>query len=270
MATRDDISELERILGFPFDQSHLYLLALTHSSFANEQKGEAKQQHNERLELLGDSVLGLCITEYLFLRFPQRNEGELSKLKSYIVSAESLAEAGREHSLGRFIRLGKGESQDGGEDKDSLLANVLEALIGAGYLDQGLARARELVLFLLAGQLKRYQDGGHSPQDVKLRLQEHVQKYYKNLPEYKTTEILLESLSEPVLGPEQGREQFECRTGKKERNTPLSSGFEAKLYINKEYISSGRGRNKKQAEKQAAEQALEYIQAKKKEEMNNL
>ena len=226
MATkRPEITELEEALGFTFGEHHLYVLALTHSSFANEQKD--KQQQNQRLELLGDSVLSLCITEYLYQRFPLRNEGQLSRLKSYIVSAESLAEAAGEYDLGRFILLSKGESQDNGRHKESILANVLEALIGACYLDQGLDKARELVLLFMRRQLELYQNQSYLPQDAKLQLQEYAQKHYKVLPQYQTV--------------------------------PYSCGFEAKLYINGTLICSGTGSNKKQAEKQAAQWALKHI-----------
>ncbi|MEM9423905.1 MAG: ribonuclease III [Spirochaetota bacterium] len=235
MAVRERmISELEETLGLRIQDSALYIRALTHSSYANEQKAKACQ--NERLELLGDSVLGLCITEHLFRSFPEWNEGRLSKLKSYIVSAESLAEAAREYALGRFILLGKGERRDGGECKASVLANVVEALIGACYLDQGLDTARQLVLGLMGGQLERYQNDSYSPQDLKLRLQEYAQKYYKTLPEYRTVELF--------------------DVGK---NGPRTRGFEAALYVAGDFICKGEGRSKKQAEKQAAKKALEDL-----------
>ena len=246
MITQDILQELERIFPFRFARPELYRLALTHSSYANEQNGSAKAEHNERLELLGDSVLGLCITEHLFHRFPERNEGQLSKLKSYIVSAESLAAAAREHNLSQFTLLGRGESQDGGRHKDSVLANTVEALIGASYLDRGLQQARQLVLFLLNDQLQRYQDLTYSPQDAKLQLQEYVQKYYKNMPEYRTIELFV---------PREGRN----KAGYKNAQGLQSCGFESRLFINQEFVCSGRGNSKKQAEKQAAKQALKEI-----------
>ncbi len=243
--------ELEQILGFAPKRRELYLLALTHRSFVNEYKGAApcqggKAQHNERLELLGDSVLGLCITEHLYQSFPQRNEGVLSKLKSYIVSAESLAAAAREYQLGHLILLGKGESRDGGEDKDSILANVVEALIGACYLDQGLAQARHLVLRLLGSQLARYRDCPYSPQDAKLRLQEYVQKLYKSLPRYDTNELF----APPCGGAVHTKNEKALRP----------CGFESRLYINERYICNGTGPSKKQAEKQAALVAWQQIE----------
>ncbi len=230
-----EIAKIESILGLTFepDKAYLYRLALSHSSYVNEQQN--KFYNNERLEFLGDSVLDLCVTEYLYRNFPYRNEGRLSKLKSYIVSAESLAVVAREFHLGPLILLGKGESQDGGQHKDSVLANVVESLIGACYLDQGLEKSREFVLRLLNGQLQRYQNDTYLPQDAKLRLQEYVQKHYKILPQYQTEELL--------------------SNDKKDH----SYRFESKLYINKKLIGCGLGNNKKQAEKNAASQAWTQI-----------
>ena len=239
--------QLEWRFGFAFHNPKLYVLALTHPSYANEQRTK-RQQHNERLEFLGDSVLGLAVTAHLYCRFPGKNEGELSRLKSYIVSAESLAEAGREHSLGPLIQLGRGEIQDEGAQKDSVLANAVEALIGACYLDQGWEQAQRLVLWLLHSQLDCYRDVRQLPQAAKLQLQEYVQKHYKCLPQYETESALV----------------FE-KNSNMPQNIPKDSsqisGFEAKLYIKQKYICSGQGRSKKQAEKQAAEYALKQLES---------
>ena len=236
-----DLARLDADLGFVLgyapdqrNQANLYIQALTHSSFTNEQKGNAS--HNERLEFLGDSVLGFCITEYLYRNFPKSDEGRLSKLKSYIVSAEALAKAARAYDLGHFVLLGKGESQDNGQDKDSILANVVEALIGACYLNQGLDRARELVILFMNTQLKHYHDKEYLPQDHKLQLQEYVQKCYKVLPLYRTDKLFIN-----------------------DKKSSHSSSFEAKLYINEQFICSGSGTSKKRAEKDAAGQALKLI-----------
>ena len=239
------IRQLEWRFGFAFGNPKLYLLALTHPSYANEQK-QHKQQHNERLEFLGDSVLGLSVTAYLYGSFSHKNEGELSQLKSYIVSAESLAKVGLEHSLGPLIRLGRGESQDEGAQKDSVLANIVEALIGACYLDQGWEQAQWLVLRLLRTQLDRYRHVRQLPQAAKLQLQEYVQKNYKSLPNYQT---------EPTKNTPKNSHPSDSQSVP----TAQIPGFEAKLYINQKYICSGQGRSKKQAETQAAEYALKQL-----------
>ena len=240
------IRQLEWRCGFAFDNPQLYLLALTHPSYANEQKRN-RLQHNERLEFLGDSVLGLAITAHLYCSFPHKNEGELSRLKSYIVSAESLAEAGREYSLGPLIRLGRGEVQNEGAQKDSVLANAVEALFGACYLDQGWEQAQRLVLRLLRSQLDCYRDVHQLPQAAKLQLQEYVQKNYKSLPQYQT---------EPALVVDRSTSQ-----NARPLQTEQILGFEAKLYINRKYVCSGQGRSKKQAEKRAAEYALKQLES---------
>lgn len=219
------MSPLEKILQLKFTNSSLLDLALTHTSYLNERDGV--WESNERLEFLGDAVLGLCVTEYLYSEFPNSSEGKLARLKSYVVSAHSLAQVARELGIGDFIKLGKGEKLTGGNQKESVLANVMESIIGGVYLEHGFQKASEFVLFLLKGQIDHYKDHV-TPQDYKSKLQVYVQKKYHNLPSYQIEEIA--GLSNQRI-------------------------FRAWLQIN-ETLYQGEGTNKKQAEQRAARTAL--------------
>lgn len=139
-----DHQDLLKRLGVDIDAETL-LIALTHRSYAYEHPG---QTHNERLEFLGDSVLGLTVTDEIFHRYPERTEGELAKIRASVVSTRTLAQLARDRGVGAFIRLGKGEVRTDGHDKSSILADTMESLIGALYLSQGLDAARVFVLSL--------------------------------------------------------------------------------------------------------------------------
>ena len=145
-----DHQDLLQRLGVDIDAETL-LIALTHRSYAYEHAGQA---HNERLEFLGDSVLGLTVTDEIYRRYPERTEGELAKIRASVVSTRTLAQLARERSLGRHIRLGRGEVRTDGHDKASILADTLEAVIGALYLSQGLDAAREFVLGMIVPLLE--------------------------------------------------------------------------------------------------------------------
>jgi ribonuclease-3 len=145
--------ELERGLGYVFRDAGLLAAALTHSSFANEADGGGP--HNERLEFLGDAVLSLCVSSELFARFPGAQEGDLTRLRSRLVNASSLAELARGIGLDRHLRLGRGEENQGGRTRDALLGDAFEAVLGAVYEDGGFASARELVRRLFAEQWPR-------------------------------------------------------------------------------------------------------------------
>ncbi len=173
-----DQAELEGRLGHRFDQPSLLEEALTHRSYAHE-KGLAK--NFERLELLGDAVLSLVATEWLYEAFPTADEGVLSKHKSTLVSANTLAMLAIRLGVGERLRLGVGEERSGGRSKPSILADSLEAVFGAIYLDRGLEAARSVVLPLLQGVLAGEVD---RPRDPKSRLQEAVQARGWPLPEY--------------------------------------------------------------------------------------
>ncbi len=172
--------DLRKSLGYPFQDQALLERALTHRS--------AGSRNNERLEFLGDAVLGMLIAEVLYRSFPEHSEGELSRLRSTLVRRETLAVIARELGLGEHLHLGSGELKSGGFRRDSILADALEAIIGAVYLDGGLEAARALVQRLWQGHLE------HLPaaavlKDAKTRLQEYLQARHLGLPEYRVLGI---------------------------------------------------------------------------------
>ena len=138
------LEEIEKFLKITFKDKNLLRSAFIHRSYLNEHS-EEKLPHNERLEFLGDSVLGFVVSEFLFKEYPDRPEGDLTNFRSSIVNARALAEAARKLSLGKYLLLSKGEEATGGRDRQYLLANTFEALLGAIYLDSGLAAASELI-----------------------------------------------------------------------------------------------------------------------------
>jgi ribonuclease-3 len=176
---------LEQALGYEFKDNKLIIEALTHRSHYHE-FGDSSS--NERLEFLGDTVLDLVITEELMRLFPQSGEGALSKLRSQIVSERSLSLAAKNIGLGKVLRLGKGEDKSGGRDRDSLLADCLEAVIAAVYLDGGLEEARKMILQKLGLQLPTQSSTKRSnrffDRDYKSRLQELCQSFGLGTPNY--------------------------------------------------------------------------------------
>lgn len=175
-----DLSRLERKLGYSFKDQDLMILALTHRSFAG--------RNNERLEFLGDAILNFVAGEALFERFPQAREGQLSRLRARLVKGETLAVLARGFELGDYLRLGSGELKSGGFRRESILADALEALIGAIYLDVGMDAARERVLAWLSSEL----DGltlVDTNKDPKTRLQEFLQSRACELPRYEVVDI---------------------------------------------------------------------------------
>ncbi|GLK88185.1 ribonuclease III [Pseudomonas turukhanskensis] len=174
------LSRLERQLGYSFKDQDLMILALTHRSFAG--------RNNERLEFLGDAILNFVAGEALFERFPQAREGQLSRLRARLVKGETLAILARGFDLGEYLRLGSGELKSGGFRRESILADALEALIGAIYLDAGMEAARERVLAWLSSEL----DGltlVDTNKDPKTRLQEFLQSRGCELPRYEVVDI---------------------------------------------------------------------------------
>ncbi|PTU76116.1 ribonuclease III [Pseudomonas mangrovi] len=169
------LSRLERQLGHSFKDQELLLLALTHRSYAG--------RNNERLEFLGDSILNFIAAEALFERFPQAREGQLSRLRSRLVKGETLAVLARGFVLGDYLRLGSGELKSGGFRRESILADTLEALIGAIYLDAGMETARQRVLAWLETELNGL-TLVDTNKDPKTRLQEFLQSRGQDLPRY--------------------------------------------------------------------------------------
>lgn len=222
---REPPQRLAKRLGYEFGETALLDQALTHRSAGNP--------HNERLEFLGDAILGLVVAEALFQRFPDTDEGALSRLRARLVRKSSLAELGRELELGSYLLLGAGELRSGGQSRDSTLADALEALIGAVYLDGGHRPACELVLRLLRARLDAL-ELGQAEKDPKTRLQELLQAQGRGLPEY---EVLR------VSGDPHAQEfRVACRVSEPARE------------------SRGRGTSRRRAEQAAAQQMLRELQ----------
>ncbi|OEC38699.1 ribonuclease III [Pseudomonas sp. 1D4] len=174
------LSRLERQLGHTFNDQGLMTLALTHRSYAG--------RNNERLEFLGDAVLNFVAGEALYERFPQAREGQLSRLRARLVKGETLALLARGFELGEYLRLGSGELKSGGFRRESILADALEALIGAIYLDAGMDKARERVLAWLQNELESL-TLVDTNKDPKTRLQEFLQSRACELPRYEVVDI---------------------------------------------------------------------------------
>ncbi|MDY0274905.1 MAG: ribonuclease III [Desulfomicrobium sp.] len=175
----DILQALQNVIHYEFGQVKLLIQAITHTSYANEHGGE----HNERLEFLGDAVLELAISHELFQRFPHAQEGHLTKMRSSLVSEAALSGMAKKIGLGQYLFLGKGEENQGGRDKNSMLSDGLEAILGAIFLDGGLEAVSQCVKFL-------YQDNWplppetFRPRDSKSRLQELTQRVWKTRPTY--------------------------------------------------------------------------------------
>jgi ribonuclease-3 len=214
---------LDRLLGVRFRDGALRELALTHRSYAFENEIGI---NNERLEFLGDAVLGIVVTDMAFREFPDMPEGELAKLRAAIVNMGALADVARDLGLGRFVLLGKGEEMSGGRDKSSILADALEALLGAIYLDRGLDAARKLIVRLFRPRMIAYVRG-EGERDYKTILQELASADLHALPEYRITE----------RGPDHQKE------------------FTATVFLDGDRWGTGMGRSKKEAEQQAAHEA---------------
>lgn len=182
MPAERDFERLERLLGYSFARQVLLEQALTHRSYANENRAEAALD-NEKLEFLGDAVLDLVVGHLLMDEYPSMSEGELSVTRAQVVSEAGLSELAAELGLGDFLRLGRGEERTGGRHKPSLLADAFEALVAAVYLDGGFDEARSLVKRLLDRRLRGIDSTGFY--DFKTRLQESAQAKLKATPEYR-------------------------------------------------------------------------------------
>jgi ribonuclease-3 len=175
------LASLEKRLGYTFTHTELLHKALIHKSFANEKLGDPAES-NERLEFLGDAVLDLVIARHLFTMYPDLPEGELSRVRSELVSARALAIMARSLMLGDCLQLGRGEASSGGRDKDNILADAIEAVFGAVFLDSGLDEAGEVIIGLLDDDVITFvQRESH---DFKTRLQEEAQARFGTGPEY--------------------------------------------------------------------------------------
>ena len=173
---------VKKQLGYDFIRKDLLELALTHSSWANE--CGSGQEHNERQEFLGDAVLELCVSWEVYRRFPVAREGELTKMRSGLVSAVSLAERAREMGLDSLLKLGRGEESQGGRKRDAVLSDALEAVLAAIYEDGGFAATQEAVARIFAGQWPDRAGDGKASKDYKTRLQESSQQRFGQAPLY--------------------------------------------------------------------------------------
>ena len=190
-----DLDLLETILGYIFQNRSLLERAVTHRSWAHEQvapgaEDRARQLHNEALEFLGDSVLGLIVADYLCRAYPEGTEGELSRMKHRLVSASTLARASLQLNLGDFLRFGRGEEKSGGRSKDAILADVLEALTGAIFIDGGLMAATQFVHHALGEELLKVNPMSAAEADYKTMLQEMLQAERRPAPKYTVVETL--------------------------------------------------------------------------------
>lgn len=176
-------SDFEQRLGYTFQQRELLRRALTHKSYSHEAKDDAVR-HNETFEFLGDSVLGFVVGDLLFHQFPDLDEGALSKMKAFLVSAPSLAKKARDYGMGEVMLLGVGEEKTGGRKKDSLLANLFEAIVAGIYLDGGIEPARQLIERSFLDDIRSIDEQDLLFQDYKTALQELAQGNGLQLPEY--------------------------------------------------------------------------------------
>jgi len=220
---------LENALGWSFRDAKLLTQSLTHRSYCAE---HPDAESNERLEFLGDAVLGLVVTVDIFARFPELPEGELAKLRAAVVNAEALAEVASEIDLGTHVLLGKGEDSSGGRTKPSILADAMEAVLAAIYLDGGWEAAQRVVLALFDSRITDA-SSGPGEQDYKTRLQELVARRFEHLPRYHVRHD----------GPDHDKRFYA---------TVALGGVER---------GRGEGRSKKQAEQAAARAAWEWLLA---------
>ena len=224
-----DLNEFQSKIGYTFKNRHLLEQALTHSSYANE-KHMKKHSDNERLEFLGDAVLEIVSSEFLFINYPQKPEGELTKLRASIVCEPTLALCTKSLDLGKYLRLGRGEDHTGGRKRKSILSDALEAVIGAIYLDGGFTNAKEFVLRFIMTDIENKQ----LFYDSKTILQEIIQSRQDGELSY---EILKEE------GPDHNK------------------SFEVRALVGDQEIGRGKGRTKKAAEQLAAYNGILKLKA---------
>lgn len=223
MYKQKELKELEEKIGYEFKKKELLLQALTHSSFSNEQKIN-KWKDYERLEFLGDAVLELLSSRFFFENYPDMSEGQMTRLRSSMVCEPALAFCARDLFLGDYILLGKGEEATGGRERDSIISDVLEAVIGAVYLDGGIEEADRFVKRYILSDLENKQ----LFYDSKTLLQEKMQKQGRSI----TYELVAET------GPDHDKI------------------FTVEVIIDGKVVGKGQGRNKKAAQQQAAYQVL--------------
>lgn len=227
----EKFNDIQKNIGLTFKNPELLEVALTHRSYLNEHQG-AKLENNERLEYLGDAVLELIISDYIFRKYSDKAEGELTSIRSAVVRTESLAEESRKLGIGENLKMSKGEKDSGGKDKDYLLANAYEAVLGAIYLDSGIEECIKFVHRTLISKIDHIVEN-HLFIDPKTQAQEIIQARYKTTPTY-------------VIVKEEGPDH--------------DKKFTVALLINKKEKAKGQGTSKQKAEENAALAAIEKIE----------
>ncbi len=222
---------LQENLKYTFKNEKLLINALTHSSYANETRDGISS--NERLEFLGDSVLSIIVSEFIYKKFKNLPEGELTKLRASLVCEKSLCGFSRELKIGEYLRLGKGEEKSGGRERDSILADAFEAVLAAIYLDGGFENAKNHVMRFVTNELQHTDE--EQFKDYKTALQEIIQRNPEETVSY-------------ILTGESGPDHDKV--------------FEVEVRLNSNTIGKGVGKNKKQAEQSAAKEALTLMGAK--------
>lgn len=226
--THMDYKRIFEAIDYTFKDKNLVTTALTHSSYANEFHDGTK--YNERLEFLGDSVLSIVVSDYIYLNCPDLPEGKLTKLRASLVCEKSLYQYAKQIDLGSYIRLSRGERNSGGDDRPSILSDAFEALIAAIYLDGGIEPARKFILRFVIPDISSSKPKKFK--DYKTTLQEIIQKN----PEERLTYVLVKE-----TGPDHDKH------------------FVVEVHLNSNVIGKGGGRSKKEAEQQAAREALELM-----------
>ena len=227
---KNQLKEFEKIIEIHFDNIELLDYALTHSSYAN-QFNMSYNHHNERLEFLGDSILSLVVSEYLYKKYKNKHEGKLTRIRASVVCETSLAEVARKIKINEYIRIGKGEELTGGRNKDSLLADACEAVIASIYLDKGYEEVKRFVLNNLKDKIESTIKGINF-NDYKSKLQEYVQRIMTSTIKYNVSN---------EWGPDHDKT------------------FEVNLYLDNNCYSTGIGKSKKEAEQNAAKEALKAL-----------
>lgn len=228
------LKAFEKLINYRFRDKRLLNIALTHKSHAYEYNGKYLPEYNERLEFFGDSVLGLVVSEYLYRKFKNIQEGELSKFKAQIVCADTMARIALKLKLGDFLLLGRGEEKYSGRGQETNLSCALEAVIGAVYLDRNLKAAEKFIIGAFRSDLADLSRKDRTDKDYKSSLQQESLKRFGRIPRY---EVIFQE------GPEHRRE------------------FVISVKLNDDVAGKGWGLNKKSAEQMAAKEALEKLKA---------
>lgn len=229
MHTPDTIIAFETGLGITFSNKELLITALTHRSYVNENREHGVREHNERLEFLGDAVLELAVTEFLFAKFPEKPEGELTALRAALVNTDSICDAGNELGINNALRLSKGEARDTGRARRTILANAFEAVLGAAYLDGGYVASKKIIDAVILPKIDEVVEK-RLWIDAKSYFQEKAQEFLSVTPTYE----LVNS-----VGPDHDK-LFVCV-----------------VKLGSDNVAEGRGKSKQEAETHAARNALE-------------